>query len=112
MPFRANTLSNVYTPEELEHYYKMRGKKASTGTGSSLKKLAESKKETAKPEPHGSLVADFLGKKVSARLLDGSTVRGELMKASKYELLLKTEGGEEVVLFKHAVAYILPASTL
>jgi hypothetical protein len=111
MPFGANTLSNIYTPETLEHY-KMRGKKASPGTGSSLKKLAESKKETAKPEPQGSLVADFLGKKVSARLLDGSTVRGELVKASKYELLLKTEGGEEVVLFKHAVAYILPASTL
>jgi len=46
MPFRANTLSNVYTPETLEHYYKMRGKKASSGAGSSLKKLAESKKET------------------------------------------------------------------
>jgi hypothetical protein len=112
MPFRANTLSDVYSPETLEHYYKMRGKKASPGTGSSLKKLAESKKETDKPEPHGSLVADFLGKKVSARLLDGSAVRGELIKASKYELLLKAEGGEEVVLFKHAVAYILPASTL
>jgi len=41
-----------------------------------------------------------------------STVRGELVKASKYELQLKTEGGGEVVLFKHAVAYILPASTL
>jgi sRNA-binding regulator protein Hfq len=34
------------------------------------------------------------------------------MKASKYELQLKTEGGEEVVLFKHAVAYILPTPTL
>ena len=77
-----------------------------------MKKLAESKKETAEPEPLGSLVVDFLGKKVSARLLDGSTVRGELIKASKYELLLKTEGGEKVALFKHAVAYILPASTL
>lgn len=85
MPFRANTLSNVYTPETLEHYYEMRGKKASPGTGSSLKKLAESKKETAEPEPQGNLVADFLGEKVSARLLDGSTVRGELMKVSKYE---------------------------
>ena len=104
-------MSNVYTPETLEHYYKMRGK-ATPGTGSSLKKLAESKEETAKPEPQGNLVADFLGKKVSARLLDGSTVRGELIRASKYELQLKTEGGEEVVLFKHAVAYILPASTL
>jgi len=107
-------LSDAYTPEKLEYYYEMRRKRASPRdtTGSSLKKLAESKKETAKPKPQGNLVADFLGKKVSARLLDGSTVRGELVKASKYELQLKTEGGEEVVLFKHAVAYILPAPAL
>jgi hypothetical protein len=41
----------------------MRGKKASSGAGSSSKKLAESKKETAEPEPQGNLVADLLGKK-------------------------------------------------
>jgi small nuclear ribonucleoprotein (snRNP)-like protein len=46
-----------------------------------LKKLAESKKETAKLEPQGNLIVNFLGKKVSVRLLDESTVRGELIRA-------------------------------
>ena len=107
-------MSGVYMPETLERYYKNEGKRASPRNAkrSSPKKPAGSQKETAKPELQGNLVLGFLGENVAVRLLDGSTVRGELEKVSKYELLLRTEGGQEVVLFKHAVAYILPASTL
>jgi len=39
--------------------------------------------------------------------LNGECLHGELLQAGKYELVLKGEDGELIV-FKHAVAYIIP----
>jgi len=103
-------LRDVYTPEALEHYYKMRSERRTEKAEPSSKKLKVDKGEAAKPNEE--VARGFLGRSVSVRLLDGSVVRGELVKVSRYELLLRTEVGQEVVLFKHAAAYILPASAL
>ena len=104
-------MRDVYAPESLERYYKMRSEKgASEKAEPSSKKLKVDEGEAAKPDEE--VARGLLGRSVSVRLLDGSVVRGELVKVSRYELLLRTEVGQEVVLFKHAAAYILPASAL
>ena len=104
-------MSEVYAPENLERYYRMRKKGASSGASKEASKPPKVPQgETAKPTQE-DLFHELLGKNVSARLLDGSTMRGKLETVTKYELLLKTEGGKDVVVFKHAVAYVLPERT-
>jgi sRNA-binding regulator protein Hfq len=99
---------SVYSPEELERYYKMRKKpqaEASKGTGGS---------EAKAPQKHGGseqgdLVREYVGKQVKLRLMDGDVFEGKLEKASRFELVLATESGERVLLYKHAVAYVHPS---
>ena len=54
-------------------------------------------------QPSDSLV----GEEVEVRLMDGGRLQGRLKEASNYEVVLEGKGGE-IVVFKHAVAYIVP----
>ena len=97
---------SVYSPEELERYYKMRKKpqtEASKETGGS-----EAKQKHGGSE-QGDLVREYVGKQVKLRLMDGDVFEGKLEKASRFELVLATESGKRVLLYKHAVAYVHPS---
>jgi sRNA-binding regulator protein Hfq len=64
--------------------------------------------EGKKPEPKAKKPSDRLvGEKVELRLIDGGRLQGTLKEAGKYELVLEGKDGE-IVVFKHAVAHIIP----
>ena len=93
---------SAYSPEELERYYKMRRRQ-----GEALKEGGEPKAQL-KPEGggQGDLIREFVGQRVALHLKDGDVFKGKLEKASRFELVLATESGERVLLYKHAVTYV------
>ena len=69
-----------------------------------LGKAEGEKRKVGLKQPSDSLV----GEEVEVRLMDGGRLQGRLKEASKYEVVLEGKGGE-IVVFKHAVAYIIPS---
>ena len=57
-------------------------------------------------QPSDSLV----GEEVEVRLMDGGRLQGRLKEASNHEVVLEGKDGE-IVVFKHAVAYIIPSKS-
>ena len=46
------------------------------------------------------------GKQLRLGTMTGTAIVGELVAFSDYSLLLRLKGGEELLLYKHAIAYI------
>ncbi len=46
------------------------------------------------------------GKQVRVGLLTGTALTGEVIATSRYNLVLKLKDGEQVLLYKHALAYL------
>ena len=61
------------------------------------------KRKVELKQPSDSLV----GEEVEVRLMDGGRLQGRLKEASNHEVVLEGKDGE-IVVFKHAVAYIIP----
>lgn len=91
-------MKDPYSPEMLEKYY---AKRKATEERAPQKAKPSSEKRNASEE----ILASLVGERVTARMMDGEVLRGVLKKVSKYELVLEAEG-RELLVFKHAVAYV------
>ena len=50
------------------------------------------------------------GRPIKARLLDGKAVTGELVAFDTFTLMVRTEAGRELLLYKQALAFLAPDS--
>ena len=70
----------------------------------------EGKAEGKKPKvEHRQPTDRLVGMKVEVWLREGGRFQGTLKEAGEHELVLEGKSGE-IVVFKHAVAYIIPLS--
>ena len=51
-----------------------------------------------------------VGKVIKARLLDGKAVTGELVTYDTFTLMVRTEAGRELLVYKQALAFLAPDS--
>lgn len=69
----------------------------------SLKAQLEGKQPAKQQRPPRELLPSWTGRQVQLKLRDGTLITGLLQSVSAYEILVQTEGGEHVLLMKHAV---------
>ena len=85
---------SVYTPEQLEKFYRLRDKRSNA-------KKAKVKTNSSKRYP----LDRMKGKSVAFVLLDGERFTGVIEEITRYEVLVNCIGTKRLV-FKHAIKYI------
>ena len=103
---------NAYSPEMLEKYYRMRGAR---GAEKRREKKGEGERKSGIKKGEGlpeQLIGRLTGENVEIHMLRGGVYRGRLKEVGKYEVILETEGGGEVLIYKHAISTVVKAKPL
>ena len=76
-----------------------------------MSKIAPS--TTSPRDPHAVQTAwlkAHIGKAIKVRLLDGKALTGELVAYDTFTLLVRTDAGRELLVYKQALAFLAPHS--
>jgi len=103
-------IQDIYTPEELEKYYRLREEKKLQKPPIQRKpeakpKIEEKTKAEEKPKIRESTTVDLVGRRVKIFMDDGEKIEGNVIEVAKYDMIIDC-GGRRLIIFKHSMKKI------